>query len=257
MTQVLAAVLARGGAAGTAGWLIFVATPQELDDGSPAPPPSPAGDPPYNPNPPANMPGAWNMPIAAAAERISALNPSLAIDAARVEAIAKRCLWLAAQARRPLSDCGKPGLPVFVVGREYPQATDHMLQGLGHHAAWFRLTYLDRARTSWYWSHPETEPGGAAECRGTETISACDEFPWQKTEQGGERANPLPHLKIIDFAQNSGSGGLFGRFVTTCRVAARKAHPDPRYGKGNFLVVPLPAAMDPAPSVSICNGPSP
>jgi hypothetical protein len=106
-------------------------------------------------------------------------------------------------------------------------------------------------------NYAETEPGGAASCRGTGMITACDEFPWQTTEQGGESSRPLPHLKIIDWTQNSASGGLYGAFVNTCKLRARKLSSDARYGRGNFLVVPLPASLDPAPSIPLCNGPNP
>jgi hypothetical protein len=150
-------------------------------------------------------------------------------------------------------------LPMFVVGREYPEATDHMIQGLGHHAPWVRLTYKYAEQTNppWYWAHAETEPGGAASCKGTGMVKACDEFPWLKTEQGGPDVPKRPHLKIIDWLQNSASGGLYGTFVTPCKLPARKADPDPRFGQGDFLVVPLPAELDPEPSANLCNGPNP
>ncbi len=157
-------------------------------------------------------------------------------------------------------DCMSPSLPIYVIGREWPEAADHTVRGLAYHSPWVRLTYNNVSRTSWYYSYPETD-GGAASCRGTGTTSmstACDEWPWQKTEQGGPSAFPTPHLKIINFGQNSASGNRYGRFVTDCQLAARKALPTPLNGGGNFLVIPFPTgAPSLAPSLSLCHGTNP
>lgn len=79
----------------------------------------------------------------------------------------------------------------------------------------------------------------------------------QTTEQGGESATPLPQLKIIDWTQNSLSGSLYGQFLNACKLPARKLSVDPQYGNGNFLVVPVPSALDPMTSMWLCNGPNP
>lgn len=117
---------------------------------------------------------------------------------------------------------------------------------------WVRLTYKYVAGTAWYYSHPETD-GGATSCRGTERITACDEWPWQKTEQGGPSGVPLPHLKVIDWRQNSLSGNGYGQFLTDCSLAARKL--SLLHGGGNFLVVPhSKGAPSTTLSLSLCHG---
>jgi len=161
---------------------------------------------------------------------------------------------------RTISDCMRADLPWFVIGREWPEAADHTIRGLEYHPAWVRLTYQQRARTTWYWEYPETEEGGALKCKGagwtSPTSTACDEWPWLKTEQGGANAIPLPHLKIINGLQNSVSGNRYGRFVTACDLPARKASSLPVHGLGNFLVIPVPEGSD-FPSLNLCHGTNP
>jgi fibronectin type 3 domain-containing protein len=190
-------------------------------------------------------------------------NPTLTdeLTDTQIVDIADECVELATQAGENIRDCGQAGLPIFVAGRKYPQATDHIVRamqyGFEHGANWFRLTYKNvPVRSQWYQSQPETD-GGAQYCVGTVGVSDCDEWPWQATEQGGPDASPRPHLKLIDLTQNRGSGGDYGRFVTACGLAQRKLAPDPAYGGGNFLVVPLPGDLDGVPTTFICNGPNP
>ena len=59
------------------------------------------------------------------------------------------------------------------------------------------------------------------QCRGTTANNtACDEWPWAATEQGGE--NPIlddrPHLRIIDASHNSSSGVELGNFYASNSV---------------------------------------
>jgi hypothetical protein len=65
--------------------------------------------------------------------------------------------------------------------------------------------------------------------------------------------DPLPHLKIISAADNSGSGGRYGNFVSACKMQLRRDNPDPEYGYGQFLVVPVPDV----PTTYFCNGQNP
>lgn len=114
-----------------------------------------------------------------------------------------------------------------------------------------------RCANHWHYGYPETD-GGAASCRGSGRTTACDEWPWQATEQGGQSGVPLPHLKIIDWRQNSVSGARYGGFVSTCKLAERKTLPTPLNGGGNFLVIPVSkGAPSTTPSLSLCHGTNP
>ncbi|MFP5363049.1 MAG: hypothetical protein ACLGI5_10000 [Thermoleophilia bacterium] len=87
--------------------------------------------------------------------------------------------------------------------------------------------------------------------------TACDEWPWQTTEQGGETPSTgvLPHLKIINARQNSASGNRYNRFLDKCEVKIAKAAPTPTNGAGRFLVIPLPSWMPQSfESRNVCNG---
>ena len=47
------------------------------------------------------------------------------------------------------------------------------------------------------------------------TGTACDEWPWAATHQGG----PGAHLRILNFNHNSASGSDLNAFYTVCGVA--------------------------------------
>lgn len=197
----------------------------------------------------------------AIAEALQNNNPEQ-VNASNKKTLARQCERYATAngSGRNATDCISPALPIYIIGREWPDAADHTIRGLEYHRPWVALTYKSGTRTSWYYNYPETD-GGAASCRGTGTTSAstaCDEWPWQSTEQGGPSGLPIPHLKIINFGQNSASGSRYGRFATDCALVARKALPTLLNGGGNFLVIPVSkGAPSSTPSMSLCNGPNP
>lgn len=82
------------------------------------------------------------------------------------------------------------------------------------------------SRPAWYASAPYG-------CRGSGTDTACDEFPYGATTQGG----PGAHLRIIDFDHNSRGGAdwnpSFVAPVSGCNVPVG----------ASFVVVPLEAAQ--------------
>jgi hypothetical protein len=206
------------------------------------------------------------MPIMTAqqiviADALQDKNPDQ-VNATNKKTLARQCERYATAdgSGRIADDCMIPSLPIYVIGREWPEAADHTIRGLEYNSPWVLLTYKDVPRTPWYYGYPETD-GGAASCRGTGKTSAstaCDEWPWQKTEQGGPSGIPVPHLKIINFGQNSASGSRYGGFLAACKLAERKAVPTPLNGGGNFLVIPEPkGAPSSTPSLSLCNGTNP
>jgi hypothetical protein len=151
------------------------------------------------------------------------------------------------------ADCGAEGLPLFVAGSDYPQATDHIARALEYHNPWYLERYYQRpeAERAWKLSYGETDGGQAAPCVGSQAANtACDEFPFLRTEAGATTDSAglphavLPHLKIIDATQNSGTGAKYGNFVgngaSGCKLQLRRDNPDIRYGRGHFIVVTAP-----------------
>jgi hypothetical protein len=162
---------------------------------------------------------------------------------------------------RSLADCITPGIPIYLIGREWPQAADHTIQALESYPPWVLLTYTDRVRRDWYIRYSETgKPTG--KCKGkylqpNPAATACDEWPWQRTEQGGETPSTghLPHLKIINARENSLSGGRWDGFLVACAVKVAKAAPTPTNGAGRFLVIPMPSWTPRSfMSQNLCNG---
>ena len=211
--------------------------------------------------------------VALAAERILQNNPDAVaagtLDTDRARRIADACVTNArVQPGTSSADCGRRGLPMFIGGRlDFPEATDHMIRaleyGLEHGAEWLKLRYYQRpdAERRWKQLYPETDdPFGVPRCVGT-PVDHCDEFPFLKTEQGalkdstGTPQATLPHLKLINGSENAGSGGRFGTMVLGCKMQLRRDHPDPQYGLGHFLVIPVPLAG--LPTFYLCNGSNP
>ncbi len=193
------------------------------------------------------------------ADRLGANNPASPIleDSYVRDKIARECLTrVRVTPGFTGADCGSPELPIFVGGSDHPQATAHIAKALDHHNPWLRLRYLDRGtNTGWYATRPQTDTSlGSQNCVGSGQSTACDEYPFWQTEQGGPTASPLPHLEIIDWRDNSLSGGSFGGFITKCALAARRVAA-PQFGLGNFLVLPVGVPF--VPTMGICNGPNP
>jgi hypothetical protein len=150
-------------------------------------------------------------------------------------------------------------LPVFVSGRDVGEATDHDILAQRDHPAWFKLKYRvvgDNDR--WYQNYPPTRSADPdAKCKGTfipgaQGNTACDEYPFWITEQGGDHPQPnRPDLEIIDFNQNSAQGNWLKIFKNACELEARLAAP-PAFGEGNFLVVPTPPGSG-EPTFWLCN----
>jgi len=237
-----AALKVGGGAVAAA--LMFVET---ASDGTLPTEPSPPTPPiPGQPEPPTTLPRYWDEPIDAATAQIETLNPDLALTRAEVKEIAKRCAWLASQAALSTSDCGRAGLPLFVTGGAATmQASKHDLNAIGSRPSWMQLNYdgVEKSR-SWLASD-----GRCAGLTGGNTGMQCHEYPYNKTEQGGQSSDPS--IAPIPSFDNQSQGGSWGVGIISC--AMRPAQSSDARGDA-FLVVPVP--VDTLPTFWLCNGKS-
>jgi len=138
-------------------------------------------------------------------------------------------------------------LPLFFSGRDVAEATDHDIEALiprSGNSLWVRLTYKPAGtKTQWYNSFPQTGTEELCAAPNDPSLS-CDEYPFWATEQGESNARPLPHLKLISHSDNTDQGGLYGNFVTACRMARRLPNAlgyDRRHGSGQFPSHPTAA----------------
>jgi hypothetical protein len=132
------------------------------------------------------------------------------------------------------------GQPIFVSGNDVPAATDHDIEALSYWPAWVALNYRPAADTpgsrTWYLSEPE--------CASAQEGLACDEYPLWATMQGGPYAVKRPHLKMINAADNTRQGGLYGNFVVNCHMKTGDA----------YLGVPLAPELGILTQTRVCNG---
>jgi hypothetical protein len=215
--------------------------------------------------------------VALATERILQNNSDAVnsgdLDNERARMIADACVAQAADTPGMQSaDCGRRDLPMFVGGQaDYPDATDHIKRALEYQPAWFKLRYYNRPESERDWRTsptllPETDdPGTPCAGRGQQpdpAATACDEFPFFKTEEGAMKDSQgaphsvglIPHLKLVSAHDNSGSGGAYGSgLVRRCAMEARRS--SAVHGDGQFLVVAVSSEL--VPTFGFCNGPNP
>ena len=156
----------------------------------------------------------------------------------QVSVAVDECLKQVAAARLgtdPYNECVSK--PIFLSGRDVPEATDHDIEALATNPAWVALNYENRDRTDWYTSDPR--------CIGKGSDQQCDEYPFNATAQGGQFAAPPVSLKPINDLQNMAQGTYYGAFVTACKVRDRQAM--------DFLAIPIPAAAGSVPTFRVCN----
>lgn len=237
-TLALQAMLTVGGVgaiAGSAAWIIGDGTSAPVKptwaDGTNTTPPT------TFPPRPSILPNYWN--VSAAASAIRAKNSSL--TSAQAQAAADACIGEVAGALLgdPYSNC--ENTPIFASGQsDYPQATNHDIAAIAAYSPSARLNYLPSSlqtgSRNWYTGSPACTP--------VPTRRSCDEYPFYSSVQGGPNSTPLPSLALIDTTQNSGQGGRYGNFVTSCHMSSGDA----------FLFVPIPASAPTIPTLLICNG---
>lgn len=106
---------------------------------------------------------------------------------------------------------------------------------------WVGLNYRPSSETpgsrTWYLAEPE--------CASVPAGDACDEYPFWATMQGGPYSPKRPHLEPINAKDNSDQGGLYGNFVTICRLTSG----DP------FLGIPLAPELGIPTQTRVCNAP--
>lgn len=154
--------------------------------------------------------------------------------------LAWQCQWMTAplglNAKR---ECASK--PIFVSGDDVPEATNHDIEALAQRPLWLQLNYRSASET----------PGdrdwmnSSEACQGrVPGETACDEYPFWATMQGGPFGSPTPHLKLISFADNQLQGSRYGNFVVNCHMATGDA----------FLGVPLAPELGVPTQTRICNG---
>jgi hypothetical protein len=128
-----------------------------------------------------------------------------------------------------------------------PEATIHDLKAVATNPGWVNLNYESAAdkevkvpNRKWFQGI-----GGCAE--EAALGQQCDEYPFYATQQGGPGQTPPTSLEFIDGTDNRNQGGLYGAFVTSCKMAER--------GSTNyaFLAISIPASLE-IPTTRLCNG---
>lgn len=127
--------------------------------------------------------------------------------------------------------------PIFLSGRDVPTATDHDLEALMVNPGWVALNYENKTRVRWYATDPR--------CVSANMDNHCDEYPFQRTAQGGPTATPPVSLKVINGLDNTTQGGQYGWFINACAVDSRPAK--------DFLAVPIPPSFVGVPTFHVCN----
>jgi hypothetical protein len=198
----------------------------------PGPPPPPA----HPTNPPTPTPVPVASAVDALADSLTARNAAVAaLGAAAATEIARRCLNLTGDEGLSSDEC--KNLPIFMPGSDYVGATNHRIQALASHPAWVKLTRRVGPTDPWYKSQ--------VECVGLPSYLDCDEFPENRTYQGGSRGAAVhrPSLEPVNWIDNQQLGGRFGNFLVGCGIKDGEA----------FLEVPLPPILGIPTQTSICN----
>jgi hypothetical protein len=149
-------------------------------------------------------------------------------------------LWMAAlRAVDGANDCTQ--MRLFVSGGNVMNATKHDLNAIGGRPDWGQLNYDGIAKSrNWIYGDPRCDG-----LTGGSTGMDCDEYPFNKTEQGGQ-ANQ-PSLLPVPLSENRSQGGSFGNGPCSLQgPAGPDAHGTP------FLVVPIPVVG--VPTRWLCNG---
>ncbi|MET0604091.1 MAG: hypothetical protein ABW167_19060 [Baekduia sp.] len=199
-------------------------------------PPGPAPPPAHPTNPPSPTPVPVASAVDALATSLTARNAAIAaLGAAAATEIARRCLNLTGDEGISGDPC--KNLPIFMPGSNHAEATNHRIAAIASYPPWVRLTRRIGPRDLWYRSQPE--------CTGNGGGLDCDEFPENRTYQGGSRGAQIhrPSIAVINAGDNRALGGALSTFLIGCGLADGQA----------FLVVPLPPALGIPTQSGICN----
>ena len=188
--------------------------------------------------PPRPLPVVLQPQVDRLADTLVQQNPTLTQPIA--DEIAWECHWLTAplplNAKRACSS-----QPIFASGSDVPTATDHDIEALASRPHWLQLNYRHSSETpgnrEWMNSEPECQdrvPG----------VTACDEYPFWATMQGGPSAVPKPHLDVISYLDNRDQGLRYGNFVQNCHMTTGD----------KFLGIPLAPDLGIPTQTRICNG---
>jgi len=112
---------------------------------------------------------------------------------------------------------------------------------------WAKLNY-DGVEKSRSWMANDVR---CKDLTGGTTGKQCHEFPYNKTEQGGQSG--FPSIAPIVSGHNTSQGGSWGAGVNLCGMRAAQA---PDVHGDEFIVVPVPHPVVDA-TFWLCNGKSP
>jgi len=170
-------------------------------------------------------------------------SPSLRNNPSLVRAVAQACLQQSARmmfegdgwvTRNP---CGTS--TIFFPGTAAEAAANHDEDVIMGNPTLMRLNYMSRTAKRASGILPTwKDPDPACAARSAIDNTACDEYPFYSSEQGGPGAD----LMVIDADENSSEGGSLGSMTTTCLL--KSATPSPAVGQANhdgdhYLVVPV------------------
>jgi hypothetical protein len=152
-------------------------------------------------------------------------------------------------------------LPIFVSGLNNQtglpsEATDSDITSVTKDPSWVELNYekgsTKIATRDWY---NAVTPNPCPDT-GVATGTACHEFPFFSTQQGGPRAEVRtqePDLSPIDADDNSSQGRSYGGFVRACKMSTGTPQTDGGNALGGDAFLYIPIATD-IPTQGLCNG---
>lgn len=125
------------------------------------------------------------------------------------------------------SPCNTRHYNVLLPGQDTPQSTEHVKDAI---SSWIPWVFLIRGpEQSRYWLQKDPRCTAHYQNPGSNN---CDEYPYNKTRQGGGGAKPLPSLRVIPAWDNQLAGNKLGYFYTSCNLSVTNPL------KGFFFVVP-------------------
>lgn len=118
------------------------------------------------------------------------------------------------------NDSCKSKVPILIYGYNHKELTKHIFDaqlGAGSNSspAPSMLTYNPSATRKWMKTVSRGVYSVGGECYGSNRSKHCDEYPFNKSHEGGglNYDRGMVSLRLINGSHNSGGGGVFGRMV--------------------------------------------
>lgn len=149
-------------------------------------------------------------------------------------------------------ECGRT--PIFAPGDDVREAAEHDWDAISSHEPWLKLTHASREEKAadgytnrkWYDKYMVECPSPRP-VRADGSLTACDEYPFFTTDEGGEKLGDTkqrPSLKIINRTHNSMEGTRLQGFQNVCRLGEAPPKSEGR----KYLVVPILVGQIPTTS---------